>query len=516
MRISSVVRTMVFALGVMLASVAPARAEFLRAETEHFIVMGDVRQGEITDYARKLERFHAMLAMFRPPETDEFAAPRLRVYLARNATVMRRVWPDMPDRVGGFYSRNDDGIYAVVDMSNEGSDTTLFHEYAHHYMFQYHNKAYPGWFVEGFAEYFAPSEIRRERIRYGLWRAGRIYSSQQANSWVPMDQVLSERPNLGSRQGAAYYAQAWLLTHYMLGDPTRRSQFQRYLVAVQNGEDSVTAFQEQTGLTMPQLTAQLRAYLERGVTVYTLAQALPVAEVTVTRMPPSAADAIWLDLRSMRPLGDQRDAVLQQVRTMAARHPGDRLATVTLAKYLVEADLPAEAVTTLEPVLAADPEDAEALWLAASAEMDLADETEDDDARMGLMRSAQRRLSAAYQADPLDFRVYMGLARNRQGAPGYPTDNDLNIAVSAYRLAPQLGSTAFRAAQTLIAKEQYLEAIDVLSPLANSPHDRGDLASVRTLLATARSRAGLEPISTEAPPAVEETGPDEPSEPAGN
>ena len=515
MRISVIVRALAFAFGAMLVSAAPARAEFLRAETEHFVVLGDVRQGEITDYARKLERFHAMLELFLPPETDEFEAPRLRVYLANNVATMRQAWPGMPDRVGGFYSRNDDGIYAVVDMSNEGSDTTLFHEYAHHYMFQYHNKAYPGWFVEGFAEYFAPSEMRRERIRYGLWRAGRIYSLQQANAWVPMDQVLSERPNLGSRQGAAYYAQAWLLTHYMLGDPTRRGQFQRYLVAVQNGEDSVAAFQEQTGLTMQQLTTQLRSYLERGVTVYTLAQALPVAEVTVSPLPRSAGDALWLDLRSMRSLGDERDAILQRVRTMAARHPGDRLATVTLAKYLVEADMQAEAVTTLEPVLAAHPEDAEALWLTASAEMDIADETDDEATRTALMRSAYRRLGAAYQADPLDYRVYMALARNRQSAPGYPSDNDLNIAVSAYRLAPQLGSTAFRAAQTLMAKEQYLEAVQVLSPLANNPHDGGgDLASVRTLLATARERAGQEPVSTDAPPVIEETGTEEPSEPA--
>ena len=141
----------------------------------------------------------------------------------------------------------------------------------------------------------------------------------------------------------------------------------------------------------------------------------------------------------------------------------------------------------------------------AGAEMDVADDMEDDAARMALMRQAQRRLAAAYEADPLDYRVYMAMARNRERAPGYPTDNDLNIALSAYRLAPQLGSTAVRAARVLMAKEQYPEAVVVLSPLANNPHDGGDLTSVRDLLAQARSRAGLEPVSTDAPPAVDET-----------
>lgn len=361
--------------------------------------------------------------------------------------------------------------------------------------------------MEGFAEYLAPSDLRMGRMRYGLWSEGRLNSLAQTNGWIPMRTVLSARPNLGSRQGSAYYAQAWLLTHYMLGTPERKRQFSAYLAAVGRGEESVAAFEEQTGQTPEQLTTSLRSYLGRGVTVYTLTQAFPVADVTVTALPASTEDAIWLDLRSMRALGDDKDALLQRVHAMAARHPGERLPTVTLAKYLIKAELPAEAIRTLEPVIAADPADAEALWLMASAEMDVADETEDAAARTALMRQALRRLGAAYEADPFDFRIYMAMSRNRQGAPGYPSDNDLTIAESAYRLAPQLGSTAMRAAQVLMAKEKYLEAVQVLSPLANNPHDGGDLTSVRDLLAQARERAGLEPLSMEAPPAVEETEP---------
>jgi len=507
MRISIALRGLSLALGLILCAAAPARADFLRAETEHFVIQGEVSRGDITEYARKVERFHEMLEMFRPPETDELEAPKLWIYLAANNATMRQVWPGVPTTVGGFYSRNDGRIYAVVDLSNENSDTILFHEYAHHYMFQYHNEAYPAWFVEGFAEYLAPSDLRMGRMRYGLWSEGRLNSLAQTNGWIPMRTVLSARPNLGSRQGSAYYAQAWLLTHYLNGTPERQRQFSAYLAAVGRGEESVAAFEEQTGQTPEQLTTSLRSYLGRGVTVYTLTQAFPVAEVTVTALPASTEDAIWLDLRSMRPLGDDKDALLQRVHAMAARHPGERLPTVTLAKYLIKAELPAEAIRTLEPVIAADPADAEALWLMASAEMDVADDTEDAAARTALMRQALRRLGAAYEADPFDFRIYMAMSRNRQGAPGYPSDNDLTIAESAYRLAPQLGSTAMRAAQVLMAREKYLEAVQVLSPLANNPHDGGDLTSVRDLLAQARERAGLEPLSTEAPPAVEETEP---------
>lgn len=149
-------------------------------------------------------------------------APKLWIYLADGRDDLQEIWPGVGRGVAGFYSRSDDRIYAVVDNTGEGSDHTLFHEYAHHYMFQYHSAVYPGWFVEGFAEYFAPSDMRMGQIRYGLHNPGRIYSLNQRNDWVPMDDVLRSRLTGNSaRRGAAYYAQAWLLTHYMLGAPER-------------------------------------------------------------------------------------------------------------------------------------------------------------------------------------------------------------------------------------------------------------------------------------------------------
>ena len=67
-------------------------------------------------------------------------------------------------------------------------------------------------------------------------------------------------------------------------------------------------------------------------------------------------------------------------------------------------------------------------------------------------------------------------------------------------------------------KERYLEAALVLAPLANNPHGGDSLASVRTLLAEARQKAGLEPLDVDAPPdadeAAEATEPSAPGEPA--
>lgn len=502
MPVLKTLKTVLLAVAVLMTfAAAPARAEWLKAETEHFVVIGDTGRGSITEYARKVERFHALLAIFRPPGQDDVVAPKLWIYLADGRADMREIWPTISRNVGGFYSRNDDRIFAVVDTNNEGSDTTLFHEYGHHYMFQYHNAAYPAWFVEGFAEYFAPSEMGISRIRYGMFNPGRIYSLQDSNSWVPMEDVLRSRPTISSAQrGAAYYAQAWLLTHYMLGDPDRRTQLSAYLAAVARGEEPIDALATHIGRTPDQLERELRSYLSSGITVYTLQQALPVAEVTVTSLPRSTGDVVWLDLRSARSIGEDGPALVARARMSVTRNPGDRLPAVVLAKLQRETEDLEGARQTLEPVVAAWPDDAEARWLMGVILIEQADAIEDDAARRLITRQAQSHLSAAYASDPLDYRIYLALLDNRRGSPGFPSDNDVVIAESAWRLAPQIGTTAFEAAQLLMYRERYLEAAYVLAPLANNPHGGDSLASVRTLLAEARDKAGLEPVSTEAPP----------------
>ena len=502
MRILTILKTVVLAMtALVVLAASPARAEWLRAETEHFVIVGDTSRGAISDYARKVERFHSLLAMFRPPGQDDVVAPKLWIYLAEGRNDMREIWPSIRNGVAGFYSRNEDRIFAVVDVTNPDSDNTLFHEYGHHYMFQYHNAAYPGWFVEGFAEYFAPSEMGMSRVRYGLYRPGRMNSLTQINSWVPMEDVLRSRlTGASAHRGAAYYAQAWALTHYMLGDSERQGQLSAYLYAVARGEEPIEALATHIGRTPDELGAEIRSYLGRGITVYTLPQALPRAEVMVTALPRSTGEVVWLDLRSARALGEDGPALQAQAQAAVDRHPGDRLPAVVLAKLQRENEDLEGARRTLEPVLATRPDDAEALWLMAVVLIEQANASEDDATELQLKRQALSHLGAAYEADPLDYRIYLAMLRNRRGAPGFPSDNDVTIAESAWRLAPQLGSTAYEAAQLLMHRERYREAAQVLAPLANNPHGGDSLASVRSLLSEAREKAGLAPVSTDAPP----------------
>jgi hypothetical protein len=495
-------------LGLLTAAVlvgAPqsARAEWLKAETEHFIIYGDTSEGEIREYARKVERFHAMLERFMPPRNASIIAPKLDIYITNGLSEMRQVWPDMPDTVAGFYSRSYDGIYAVSD-ERRGGDETLFHEYAHHYMYQHQNEAYPGWFVEGFAEYFAPSDMRMGQIRYGLWRDGRVLSLTQGQ-WVPMEDVLrSKLATVSASRRGAYYAQAWLLTHYMLGSPERQRQMSAYLAAVGRGADPVEALNQHAGMTPEQLTRNLRSYLGRGITTYKLGEALPVATVEVSRLPRSAGEALWLALRASRDMPeDERAALLTRANAVAARYPGDLLAGLALAKAQRAGEEPTAALTTLEALIAAHPENAEARWLIATVLLDQAEEAEDAGGASALRRQAQRHLAVAYEQDPMDFRVYRALARARRGAANYPNDSDFATLESAYALAPQLPSNGVDYAAALMERGRNLEAVVVLAPLANNPHGGSGQSELRRRLNEARVAGGLPALDDAAPPQPE-------------
>ena len=488
-------------IATITLATAPAQAEWRRAESQHFIVYGDVSERAMRDYVRKVERFDSLLRL-SSPNLVSGQTPKLEIFLAHGLNDLRAVNPDTRSGVGGFYSASDGRVFAIVDLDRSEGDHTLFHEYAHHFMLAYMPGAYPGWFIEGFAEFFATADLTPGRVRIGLPSEGRLYSLQGATSaWVPMEAVLGSRSaQLRSGQGAGYYAQSWALTSYMLSAPERRTQLARYLAAVMEGAEPVAALVGTIDRTPQQLQNDVHLYIGR-INYAAIDQTFPPAEVEITTMPRSTRDLIWLDLRLGRPLNESaRAEVLGTARQLAARYPGDRLAAIVLAKAEMQNENWAAVEAALEPFIAAPVQDVEALWLTARAQMRRATaeglSSEEHDA---LYEGAQTLLVRALRQDSTDFRLYMALADNRQVSPDYPTDQDLEILLAAAAYAPQVTTTRYRAAHALVQEGIYLQAIELLAPIANNPHGGEGMRPVRDLLTEARTKAGLADNTSEIP-----------------
>ena len=502
---ASLRRLLASAAGVfaLTAAAAPAQADWLKAESPHFIVYGDVGEGDMRAYVRKVERFDALLRIWFPVQTD-IEPSKLSIYLADGRSDMRKIWPDMPANVGGFYTPGEERTFAVTGGRGMENDHTLFHEYGHHFMHQYLTAAYPGWFVEGFAEYFATADLTPGHMRVGLPSQGRMYSLTQGfNSWLPMSTVLRSRSSEIGSKGHLYYAQSWALTNYFMSTPERRAALGRYLAAVMDGGDPTTSLQATTGRTPDQLQNDVFSYLGSGVKYLSQDHEFTPAEVTITRMPPSAKDLVWLDLRLARFVPENlRAGNLAEAERAAARYPGDAMAARVLAQAHLDLQQDEQAVEVLTTAVDAGLDDPQTLRMQAVALMDFGDSVEeaDPDRKSQLYGRARSSLSRAYQADATDYRIYLALSRSREDAPGFPTDNDLETLRLGASLAPQVPGLTLRTARALMARERYAEAIRYLTPVANNPHGGEGLAPIRALLAEARLKSGLAPVDDDGPP----------------
>lgn len=477
------------ALGVtaLLMSGQTAQAEWRRAETANFLVYGEGSENDLRRHAERLERFDALLRRqfgLQPVE----GVRKLPVYLVYTRGDLQRVNPNLPEGAGGFYSASETDVYSV--LNRRGGDDILFHEYAHHFMFQNFPGGYPGWFTEGFAEFFMTASVDNpNRVTVGYFNPGRLQTLNEIE-WIPLEQLLTSRPRTfeDRRSRWAFYAQSWLLTHYMFMDAERRRGLDAYLTATGQGAPPLEALQTHLGHTPDSLETALKTYL-RGSMNYAELRMDDLRPAISFQTLPASADRMLLDSLNIRYPKAEADAqtLLQKVRRDAARFPGDRLALVTLGRAELTWGDAAAGESALMQALSIAPNDAEALLLLARARIKAGDEAPDIRART--YAEAQGYLARALQTEPTDYRIYLALARIRRIADSYPNDNDLQTWRLAVAYAPQVMSARAQAAEALLKAGQSEEAAIMLAPVANNPHGGEHVERARALLDQIRTPA---------------------------
>jgi len=518
MRIHEIVKTALLAVAALsLFAAGPARAEWRKAETEHFVIYGDVSERILRTYATKIERFDALLRTYYPIQSD-VQIPKLEIYLADGARDMRRILPDGSEGIAGFYSADTGRIYTVTNISNPEALSTLFHEYAHHFMFQMSAEAYPSWFVEGFAEYYSTVVIEPEKIEVGREDRGRMLMFTQlgANEWAPLADVLKWRI---SRSGRArvfdYYAQAWGLTHYLMSTPERQRMLSQYLNAVIRGADPGTAMQTVTGRTTVELQNDMRRYFLGRITYYTPQIEIPMPDVAISTLDADAGALVWYDLRlddtplvvppdndpddprsaerraeMARDAARHRAELITNALAAAARRPGERMSMLVAARaHRLQGD-PAAGLEALQPLLSVESTDADALRIAATLLMDQVRAEPDAGNAPSRRRLAMAYLGQAMEHRPLDFRIYLGLNDTRRGQAAYPNANDITTLEVATALAPQADENRLRLAEAYMARSLWGPAKTMLDPVANAPHPGADRVRARTMLAAIATATG--------------------------
>jgi hypothetical protein len=459
----------VVALG-MLAAAAPANAGWHKAETDLFVVYGDVREDTLRDYAVKLTNFDHVLRMYAPPPKDAPPLRKLDVYLLRDHDELRQIQPRLPEGIVGFYMATPRALFAAgvaAPLGMTSKDEVLFHEYAHHFMLENFPAPYPTWFIEGWADYFATTKFTPTGFQVGAYDEGRV-AMLFRDDWLPLSDLLSKSPGQ-TKNGFQFYSQAWLLTHYMYDDSARAAELNKATLAIAHGADPVKAIEEATGLTLPQLTGKLRAYRQIHIASWGGRPPGPEPAVTMSEVPDAIGDFLLDRLRVAMADAAKPDAgYLRELRGRAKKVPDSEFAQLTLAsaEYVYGDPKAGDEIAGRYAAARADDEDA----LAVAGVGNVIAGERFPDRRAAFFQQARGPLIKAYALDKDDYRVLFAYATSRAIEPAYPNANDVNALLEARELARSVQEISLVAGAALMKRGQAEQARPILAAVANNPH----------------------------------------------
>lgn len=460
-------------LGALVAT--PTQAAWHEARSNHFIIYSDQSPGELKRFAEQLERFDQAVRHVRGMEDPALSdANRLRIYALKSESAIARLAGSR--MVRGFYHARASGAVAFVPR-NSGSkfvdwdlDTQaiFFHEYAHHLQLRTASVAMPAWVTEGFAEFFATAEVRKDgSVAIGLPPQYRAYTLFNT-AGLKLDQMLGATyRKLTDGQVDELYGKGWLLIHYMNFKPERRGQMAKYLEAIHNGKSPIDAARIAFG-DLRALEKELERY-KRGKIPGLVVQAdqLKVGPIAIRPLGPGEAAVMDVHIRSTRGVDKQTaPAVAVDARKAAAAFPNDPFAQSVLAEAEHDAGDYVAAEAAADRALAANPNHFRALIYKGRAQLRLAAKSPDK-ADWKAVRSWFSRANKldTENAEPL---MLFYLAYAGQGVE--PTKNAIEALLYAQSLAPQDDELRGMAVQQLLIADRAAEAKQVLAPLAYQPH----------------------------------------------
>jgi len=246
--------------------------------------------------------------------------------------------------VVGFYITRHSGSVAFVprkagltsDKFDLDADAVFFHEYAHHLQMQTADVALPPWAREGFAEFFARTQLREDGSAViGVPPAYRSYSLLENNS-VGVRDLVGANPLFAGGEGI--YSRGWALTHYLTFEPKRRGQFDRYIASIQKGVPPLTAAQQAFG-DLGSLTSQLGGYVRRKKLPHLVLSrvSVPGGSIGLRQLSPAEAAILPAYIRTERRKKSSVRDVAADARRADWAFPGNAFAQTVLAQAEFEA-----------------------------------------------------------------------------------------------------------------------------------------------------------------------------------
>lgn len=466
-------------LGLIAAAVSHhSEAAWFEASSDHFVIYANQPERDIKQFADRLERYHDAMELrlgisgVRPSPSN-----RVTIYVLRSDWEVRKVHGNTKGNIVGFYVPRAGESAAFIPRVNSGkknvslSETILLHEYAHHFMFSYYSGIYPLWFSEGFAEFFAAAQFKRNGdVGVGVAANHRAADFALAKD-VPLELLLDSQAYVDQRTNRhdQFYGKSWLLFHYLQFAEARQGQLTAYLRSLSSGTTEMAAARSAFG-DLDVLDKELRAYLRQKRIRYLPLKAewLTPGPIALRKLRKGEAAVMPLRIRSKRGV-NRTEALdlLTKVQAVAERFPDEPAVWSALAEAEFDAGNHQAAIAAADRALGLDSADINALLQKGFAMARLASKAPDPAAAWSGVRRQFVQVNRLENDHPIPLVAYYETFKSQGGEMPERAIEALNRALE---LAPFDAALRLTVAQEDFANNRYADAARTLRPLANSPH----------------------------------------------
>ncbi|MBI2956689.1 MAG: tetratricopeptide repeat protein [Acidobacteria bacterium] len=279
---------------------------WMEGHTPHFHILSNTKPKDAERAAQQLEEFHHLLSLMFPGLQLEPPLPAM-VLLFKNRKSFEPYLPagatGKPEKLGGFMQPGAERMQLAVNLDAPGSREALFHEYIH-LVLALNLADVPVWLNEGLAEFYEQTEIDRMEFTIGNWQPG-WWDLLQRHDLIPLKALVETdyhaRPFENEKQRELFYAESWLLVHYVMvsDEGRRRSHFVRFVELLRQGSSQEAAFRDSFGTDFQGMERQLRDYLSRRSVAFFHGRMTTAAEkraVEFRPVEPGVAQAYLADL----------------------------------------------------------------------------------------------------------------------------------------------------------------------------------------------------------------------------
>lgn len=259
------------AAGPAQAADPPSGKGWVEVETGNFTILANTNAKKARTVAIDLERFREVLGRATRGFEFESGIPTT-VYLFRNDHDFEPYKLDdegQPRNIAGYFFRTPFRAYVTLDASASSSHTRgIYHEFVHSLLRgTFHDL--PLWLNEGLAEFY--STFRFNDLSNTAWIGDSIEEHRlqlAREKLMPLERFFavthgSPEYNESTLQGT-FYAQSWLLTHYLIGTDEHRARLPGFLEQVRQGADARETLFAMLGTDEAGLRAALEKYLDEG------------------------------------------------------------------------------------------------------------------------------------------------------------------------------------------------------------------------------------------------------------